>query len=71
LDRSRALRGFTADAAYAMFAEAELGTIEAGKLADLTVFDRDLRECPERDLLAAEVRLTVVGGRVEFRAPNR
>jgi predicted amidohydrolase YtcJ len=71
LDRARALRGFTADAAYAMFAEQQLGTIEAGKLADLTVFDRDLLTCPERELLEAKVLLTVVGGRVEFRAANR
>jgi predicted amidohydrolase YtcJ len=64
LDRKAALKGFTQDAAFAMFAEKELGTVEAGKRADFTVFDRDLLTCPEGDLLHAAVRLVVVGGKV-------
>jgi hypothetical protein len=71
LTREQALRGFTLDAAYAMFAEPELGTIAAGKLADFSVFDRDLLNCPERELLSANVVLTVIGGRVVFRAGKR
>ena len=70
LDRLAALRGFTADAAFAMFAEQDLGTIEAGKLADFTVFDRDLRTCSEAELLTARVVLTVVGGRVVYAADD-
>ena len=49
-----------------MFAEAELGTIEAGKLADFTVFDRNLLTCGDDDLLTAKVLLTIVGGRVVY-----
>lgn len=64
LSREEAIAGFTRHAAFAMFADERLGTIEAGKIADFTVFDRDLRTCPEADLLAAKVLLTVVGGRV-------
>jgi predicted amidohydrolase YtcJ len=66
LSRAEALRGFTAHAAYGMFAEGELGTIEPGKLADLTVFDRNLLTVPEEELLAAKVLLTIVGGRVVY-----
>ncbi|MGE3174817.1 MAG: amidohydrolase [Planctomycetota bacterium] len=66
----RALRGFTLDAAYAMFAEDQLGTIEPGKRADLTVFDRDLRSCPEDELLQARVLLTIVDGKVAFAADD-
>ena len=71
LDRAQALKGFTADAAYAMFAEDELGAIAPGRIADLTVLDRDLLTCPEREILQAKVLLTVVGGRVAFRADAR
>jgi predicted amidohydrolase YtcJ len=66
LSREQALRGFTLHAAYGMFAEDRLGTIELGKVADLTVFDRDLRTCSEDELLTAKVLLTVVGGQVVY-----
>ena len=68
LDREAAMRGFTQHAAFAMFAEAELGTIESGKRADLTVFDRDLRTCQEAELLTANVLLTIVDGKVVYEA---
>ncbi len=66
LSREQALRGFTLHAAHAMFAEGKLGTIENGKLADFTVFDRNLLTCDEAELLHAKVLLTVVAGRVVF-----
>jgi predicted amidohydrolase YtcJ len=71
LDRKAALKGFTQDAAFARFAEQELGSVAAGKRADFTVFDRDLLECPERELLQAAVRLVVVGGKVVFEPAPR
>jgi predicted amidohydrolase YtcJ len=64
LSREDALRGFTLHAAHGMHAERDLGTIEAGKRADVTVFDRDLRTCSDAELLQAKVLLTVVGGQV-------
>ncbi|MEQ1631114.1 MAG: amidohydrolase [Planctomycetota bacterium] len=64
LDREAALRGFTEAAAFAMFAETELGTIEVGKRADLSVFDRDLRTCEDAELLTATVLLTIVDGKI-------
>jgi hypothetical protein len=66
LSRDEAIRGFTLHAAHAMFAERDLGTIEPGKVADFTVFDRDLRTCSDDELLAAKVLLTVIGGRVVY-----
>ncbi|MBL8748510.1 MAG: amidohydrolase [Planctomycetes bacterium] len=71
LTREEAIAGFTKHAAFAMFAEERLGTIEPGKIADLTVFDRDLRTCPENELLEAKVVLTVVGGQVVHDARGR
>ncbi len=42
------------------------GSLKAGKLADITVFDRNLLEIPPREILQAEVVRTVVGGKVVF-----
>lgn len=66
LSREQAIRGFTWHAAHAMFAERDLGTIELGKRADFTVFDRDLCTCPDDELLQAKVLLTVIGGQVAY-----
>ena len=66
LTRAEAIAGFTRDAAYAAFLERELGTIEVGKRADFTVFDRDLSVCTEDELLEAKVLLTVIGGEVVY-----
>ncbi|XBQ16357.1 MAG: amidohydrolase [Oceanicaulis sp.] len=68
LDRDTALKLFTAWPAYATRREAELGTIEAGKLADFSVFDRDLMVVDEASLREARPVMTVVGGEVVWRA---
>jgi hypothetical protein len=64
LTREQALGLFTKAAAYAAFMEDDLGTIEAGKLADFTVFDRDLMTVPEAEILDAKAMMTVVGGQI-------
>jgi hypothetical protein len=66
MTRDEALRALTLWPAYAAFEERERGSIEVGKRADLTAFDRDLLTVPEREVLAAEVVLTMVGGGVAF-----
>lgn len=67
VSRTRALALFTTGPAFASFREADLGTIEPGKLADFTVFDRDLMTIPEGDILQAEPVMTVIGGEVVWR----
>lgn len=67
VSRARALALFTTGPAFASFREADLGTIEPGKLADFTVFDRDLMTIPEGDILQAEPVMTVIGGEVVWR----
>ncbi|KCZ46245.1 amidohydrolase [Hyphomonas pacifica] len=67
LAREQALALFTSSAAYAAFQEDDLGTIEPGKLADFTVFDRDLMTIPEDEILEAKAVMTIVGGNVVWR----
>ena len=63
-----AIKGFTIEAAYAGFGENVRGTIEAGKLADFTVLDRDIFEVLPGEILETKVTYTVVGGRVVYEA---
>ena len=68
LTREQALTLFTSAPAYAGFMEHELGTIEVGKLADFSVFDRDLMTIPEAEILQANAIMTVVHGEIVFAA---
>lgn len=68
LTRQQALALFTTGPAYAAFQEKDLGTIEAGKIADFTVFDADLMTIPEQQILKARPVMTVVGGEVVWQA---
>lgn len=61
-----ALRAYTVAGAYASFEEASKGTLAVGKLADITVIDRDLFEVAPESLRDARVAATIVGGRVVF-----
>lgn len=70
LDRETALKLFTIWPAYASFREDELGTIEVGKIADFSVFDRDLMTVPDLELRDARPVMTIVDGEVVFRAED-
>ena len=66
LTRMEALHAMTLAAAYAGFEEHDKGSIEVGKLADLTILDQDLTTVPEAEILNTEVLLTIVGGEVVY-----
>ena len=66
LSMEEAIRLYTAGSAYAEFLEEEKGTLAAGMLADLVVWDRDLTSIPPEEILAAAPDLTMVGGRVVY-----
>ncbi len=66
LSRMEALHAMTLAAAYAGFEEQDKGSIEVGKLADLTVLNQDLITVPEREILNTEVLLTMIGGEVVY-----
>jgi predicted amidohydrolase YtcJ len=63
IDLATAIAGFTMGSAYVNHLDHETGSIEVGKLADLTVVDRDLFDHPPGEIADASVQLTVVGGR--------
>jgi len=68
LTREQAILAITRWAARFMSAEDELGTIEAGKWADLVVFDGDIMGAPIEEIDLIPTVLTLVGGRVAYEA---
>jgi predicted amidohydrolase YtcJ len=70
VSREQALKMFTIWAAHAAFEEDRRGSIESGKLADLTVFSQDIMRIPESEILKTRCVMTVVGGEVVFDGDN-
>ncbi|WP_374555451.1 amidohydrolase [Thermomonas sp.] len=66
-----ALRGFTLEAAYAGFAENEVGSLAPGKRADFVVLAEDPLAVPEAALRTLTVRATYVDGKPVYEAPAR
>jgi predicted amidohydrolase YtcJ len=66
VSRKEALYMFTKWASYSVFEEDIKGTIEVGKLADFTVFSKDLMTIPEEEIMSSEVVMTIVGGKIKF-----
>ncbi|HEY6253244.1 MAG TPA: amidohydrolase [Candidatus Angelobacter sp.] len=68
LTLDEALKGYTVEGAYAEFEEKNKGSIESGKLADLTVISADISRIPAKDILSIRVLKTFVGGKLVFQA---
>lgn len=65
LTLNEALRGYTVEAAYAEFEENQKGSIEKGKLADLTVISQDITTLARpKEILSVRVLKTFVGGKI-------
>ena len=60
------LKAYTINNAYAGFEDDTRGSLEVGKLADITVFDRNLLEIPEAEILETEVLYTIIDGKIVF-----
>jgi predicted amidohydrolase YtcJ len=61
-----AIRMYTYNPAYASFSEKELGSIEQGKIADLTLWSGSIMfEAPEK-LLESECLMTMIGGKIVY-----
>ncbi len=70
LPREVALRAITLNAAYELHQDAETGSLEAGKLADLIVLDRNVLKIPAEQIAQTRVLMTVVGGTPVYRAKD-
>ena len=66
--RQEALLSITLWPAYAAFMENESGSVTAGKYADFVVLDRDIMAVAPEAVLGTHVLLTVLGGKVVYRA---
>jgi predicted amidohydrolase YtcJ len=65
-----ALRSYTTWAAHQLFLDAEAGSLEPGKSADLAVWDQDPVTAPTAALKDLHCELTVFRGKVVYRAPG-
>jgi hypothetical protein len=68
LTRKQALRTMTINAAYELHEDANVGSLETGKLADFIVLDRNFFDVPAEQIANIKVLQTVVGGRVVYEA---
>ena len=64
--RDQALKMFTIWPAYAAFEETLRGSIEVGKLADLTILSADIMKIPALDILKTHCAMTVINGEIVY-----
>ena len=70
MTREEALKSYTLDGAYAEFEEGFKGSIEVGKVADFTIFNKNIMTIPEQEILKTKVKMTVVGGEIVYEAKD-
>lgn len=63
-----AIRAMTSEAAWQLFSEHEIGSLEAGKFADLVILDQDPRKVPPDTIKSIKVRETWLDGRRVYAA---
>ena len=66
--REQALKMFTLWPAYAAFEDTLRGTIEVGKLADLTILSADIMKIPAAEILKTRCVMTVINGEIVYEA---
>lgn len=68
MTREEGLRAYTIAAAYGAHEEANRGSIETGKLADVTVLSRDILTVPDQEIPGTHAVFTIIGGEVVWHA---
>ena len=66
MSRMEALRSYTVNNAYSAFEESNKGSLALGKLADVTVFSKDILTISEDEIPQAQADYTIVGGKVMY-----
>jgi len=66
LTRAEALRAYTLNNAFASFSERTVGSLTAGKYADVVILSKDIMRVPEAEIPSARVDLTIVAGAVRY-----
>jgi len=70
MTRMEALRSYTINAAYGAFEEDLKGSLEVGKLADVTVLSQDILTIDEDRIPETGIVATIVGGEIVYRRGN-
>ncbi len=68
IDAHTALRSYTAWGARQMFLEDKIGTLEAGKRADIAVWDRNIYMIPTPEIKDLKCLMTLIDGEVVYTA---
>ena len=68
VDVETAVDAYTLESAYHEFREDVKGRLKTGYYADLVVLDRDIFTCKSEEILGANPVLTMVGGKIVYRA---
>ena len=71
LSRRQVLRAITINSSYELHQDADTGSLEPGKLADLIVLDRNVMKIPVDQIAGTQVMETVVGGRIVYSASKK
>ena len=67
MSRLEALRSYTVANAFAAFEDDQKGTLTVGRLADITVLNRDITAVPDAAIRETTVVYTIIGGKIVYR----
>ena len=60
------LESYTSSAAYQLHMEDKIGTLEAGKYADLTMLEKDLFSVDPRRIHEVKIKMTMMNGKITY-----
>jgi len=66
VDLETILRAYTIEGAFSLFKENEIGSLEAGKLADIIILDKNIFQIPKYEIHSASVIHTIFNGEIVY-----